>query len=175
MGPSPGAAQARPGPVHFSRDLAWNFEKGPSSTQARDRFFEKGLEIWDFYVVKNRGPPRLEIKLLWRAWARAWLKMDFQGSGLAQDWFFRARRITNQKCGIVLHTGLLENQIVSISNLALKLTILINKASEITVRSITCFSYILMILLDFVLMISLDLMKSSEVRKAGDKSKCITF
>ena len=53
-----------------------------------------------------------------------------------------------------------------------------------TIRSITCFSYILMILSDrqnkmadyykidhFVLMISLDLMKSSEVRKAGDRSK----
>ena len=47
-------AQARPGPVHFSRDRARNFEKGPGSTQARDRFFEKGLENWNFYVVKNR-------------------------------------------------------------------------------------------------------------------------
>ena len=52
MGPSPGPARARPGPVHFSRDWAQNFEKGPSSTQARDRFLEKGLENWDFYVVK---------------------------------------------------------------------------------------------------------------------------
>ena len=52
MGPSPGPARARPGPVHFSRDRARNFEKGPSSTQARDRFLEKGLENWDFYVVK---------------------------------------------------------------------------------------------------------------------------
>ena len=64
MGPSPGPARARPEPVHFSRDLARNFEKGPSSTQARDRFFEKGLENWDFYVVKNRGSSRLEIELL---------------------------------------------------------------------------------------------------------------
>ena len=64
MGPSPGPARAWPGPVHFSRDRARNFEKGPSSTQARDRFFEKGLENWDFYVVKNRGPSRLEIELL---------------------------------------------------------------------------------------------------------------
>ena len=54
MGPSPGPARARPGPVHFSRDRAQNFEKGSSSTQARDRFFEKGLENWDFYVVKKR-------------------------------------------------------------------------------------------------------------------------
>ena len=62
MGPSPGLA--RPGPIPFSRDRARNFEKGPSSTQAGDRFFEKGLENWDFYVVKNRGPSRLEIELL---------------------------------------------------------------------------------------------------------------
>ena len=34
-------------------------------------------------------------------------------------------------------------------------------------RPISCFSY--------VLMISLDLMKSSEVRKAGDRSNCPTF
>ena len=52
MGPRPGPARARPGPVHFSRDRARIFEKGPSSTQARDRFLEKGLENWDFYVVK---------------------------------------------------------------------------------------------------------------------------
>ena len=64
MGPSPGPAQARPGPVFFFRDRARNFEKGPGSTQARDRFFEKGLEIWDFYVVKNRGSSRLDIELL---------------------------------------------------------------------------------------------------------------
>ena len=55
MGPSPGPARAWPGPVHFSRDRARNFEKGPSSTQARDRFFEKGLENWDFYVVKKEA------------------------------------------------------------------------------------------------------------------------
>ena len=55
MGPSPGPARARPGPVHICRDRARNFEKGSSSTQARDQFFEKGLENWDFYVVKNRG------------------------------------------------------------------------------------------------------------------------
>ena len=64
MGPSPGPARARPGPVFFFRDRARNFEKGPGSTQARDRFFEKGLEIWDFYVVKNGGSSRLEIELL---------------------------------------------------------------------------------------------------------------
>ena len=64
MGPSPGQALAPPRPVPFSRDWARNFEKGPSSTQAWDRFFEKGLENWDFYVVKNRGPSRLEIELL---------------------------------------------------------------------------------------------------------------
>ena len=52
MGPSPGPAWARPEPFHFSRDRARIFEKGPSSTQARDRFLEKGLENWDFYVVK---------------------------------------------------------------------------------------------------------------------------
>ena len=55
MGPSPGPAWAQPGPIHFSRDRARNFEKGPSSTQARDRFFEKGLENWDFYVVKKEA------------------------------------------------------------------------------------------------------------------------
>ena len=55
MGPSQGLAQARPGPVHFSRDWARNFEKGLSSTQARDRFLEKGLENWDFYVVKKEA------------------------------------------------------------------------------------------------------------------------
>ena len=64
MGPSPGPAQAWPGPVHFSRDWARIFEKGSSSTQARDRFLEKGLENWDFYVVKNTGPSRLGIELL---------------------------------------------------------------------------------------------------------------
>ena len=50
--------------VHFSRDWARNFEKGPSSTQARDRFLEKGLENSDFYVVKNTGSSRLGIELL---------------------------------------------------------------------------------------------------------------
>ena len=94
MGPSPGSARARPGPVCFFRDRARNFEKGPGSTQARDRFFEKGLEIWDFYVVKNGGSSRLEIELLWRAWARARLEIDFQGSGSARDRFFRAQPIT---------------------------------------------------------------------------------
>ena len=64
MGPSPGPARARPGPVHFSRDRARNFEKGPSSTQARDRFLEKGLENSDFYVVENTGSSRLGIELL---------------------------------------------------------------------------------------------------------------
>ena len=94
MGPSPGPARARPGPVHFSRDRARNFEKGPSSTQARDRFLEKGLENLNFYVVKNTGSSRLGIELLWRAWARAWLEIDIQGSGLARDRFFRAQPIT---------------------------------------------------------------------------------
>ena len=93
MGPSSGPARARPGPIHFSRDRAWNFKKDPSLTQARDWFFEKGLENWDFYVVKNTGLLRLGIELLWRAWAQ--LKMDIQGSGSAQDRFFRARPITN--------------------------------------------------------------------------------
>ena len=64
MGPSPGPARARPGPVLFSRDRARNSKKGPSSTQARDRFLEKGLENWDFYVVKNTGSSRLGIELL---------------------------------------------------------------------------------------------------------------
>ena len=41
MGPSPGPARARPGPVHFSRDQA--------------RCFEKGLENCDFYVVKKEA------------------------------------------------------------------------------------------------------------------------
>ena len=59
-----GSGPARPGPVHFSRDRAQIFEKGSSSTQARDRFLEKGLENWDFYVVKNTGSSRLEIELL---------------------------------------------------------------------------------------------------------------
>ena len=95
MGLSPGLAWDLPRPVHFSRDWARNSKKGPSSTQARDRFLEKGLENWDFYVVKNTGSSRLEIELLWRAWARAWLEIDIQGSGLARDRFFRARPITN--------------------------------------------------------------------------------
>ena len=68
MGPSPGPARARPGPVHFSRDRARIFEKGPSSTQARDRFLEKGLENWDFYVVKIQAR---------------------QGSGLVRDQYSR--------------------------------------------------------------------------------------
>ena len=34
--------------------LSFVFEKGPDSTQPLDRFFEKGLENWNFYVVKNR-------------------------------------------------------------------------------------------------------------------------
>ena len=52
MGPTLGPARALPGPAHSYRDWALNFEKGSSSTQARDRFLEKGLENWDFYVVK---------------------------------------------------------------------------------------------------------------------------
>ena len=47
MGPCPGLARARPRPVLFSRDRA--------------RFLEKGLENWDFYVVKNTGLSRLGI------------------------------------------------------------------------------------------------------------------
>ena len=81
-------------PVHFIRDWDRNLEKGPGLTQAQDQFFEKGLENLDFYVVKNRGPWRLGIDLLWRAWARAWLEIDIQGSGSAWDQFFRARPIT---------------------------------------------------------------------------------
>ena len=49
--PGPGSARAR----LFFRDRARNFEKGPCSTQAWDRFFEKGLENWDFYVVKKEA------------------------------------------------------------------------------------------------------------------------
>ena len=55
MGPTLGPARALPGPAHSYRDRARNFEKGSSSTQARDRFFEKGLENWDFYVVKKEA------------------------------------------------------------------------------------------------------------------------
>ena len=58
--PGPGLAWAR----LFFRDRARNFEKGPGSTQARDRFLEKGLENWDFYIVKNTGSSRLGIELL---------------------------------------------------------------------------------------------------------------
>ena len=61
-------------PSHFSRDWAQNFEKGQSSTQAQDQFFEKGLENWDFYVVKKRpikSRDRTFVKIL--------------GSSLAQD------------------------------------------------------------------------------------------
>ena len=94
MGTSPGPAWAQPGPIHFSRDGARNFEKGPSSTQARDRFLEKGLENSDFYVVENTGSSRLGIELLWRAWARARLEINIQGSGSARDRFFKARPIT---------------------------------------------------------------------------------
>ena len=107
MGPSPGPARARPGPVHFSRDRARNFEKGPSSTQARDRFLEKGLENWDFYVVKNTGSSRLGIELLWRAWARARLEIDIQGSGSARDRFFRARPITSVEKGFCIINALI--------------------------------------------------------------------
>ena len=55
---------SKPRPVYFFRARAQNFEKGPGSTQARDQFLEKGLENWDFYVVKNTGSSRLGIKLL---------------------------------------------------------------------------------------------------------------
>ena len=95
--PRPGSGSARP--VLFSRDRARNSKKGPSLTQARDRFLEKGLENWDFYVVKNTGSSRLGIELLWRAWARARLEIDFQGSGSARDRFFRARPITTSSHG----------------------------------------------------------------------------
>ena len=64
MGLSPGLAWDLPRPVHFSRDWARIFEKGPSSTQAWNRFLEKGLEKWDFYIVKNTGLSRLRIELL---------------------------------------------------------------------------------------------------------------
>ena len=64
----PSSAQVQPGPVHFPRDHAGNFEKRPGYTQARPRlgidFFEKGLENWDFYAVKNTGSSRLGIELL---------------------------------------------------------------------------------------------------------------
>ena len=55
MGLSPGLARARPGLVFFSRDWALNFEKGPCLTQAHYQFFEKGLENWDFCVVKKEA------------------------------------------------------------------------------------------------------------------------
>ena len=53
MGPSLGPARAR------ARILG----KGPGSTQARARLFEKGLENWSFYSVKIRGPSRLGLEL----------------------------------------------------------------------------------------------------------------
>ena len=89
MGPSPGPAWARPGPVHFSRDRAQNFEKDPSSTQARDRFFEKGLENWDFYVVKKQAcqgsgsafceGPGLGLGSRLISKARDWPRINFLG------------------------------------------------------------------------------------------------
>ena len=89
MGPSPGPARAWPGPVHFSRDRARNFEKGPSSTQARDRFLEKGLENWDFYVVKKEARqgsgsnfcegPGLGLGSRWTFKARDGPRIDFSG------------------------------------------------------------------------------------------------
>ena len=97
MGPSPGPA--KPGPVHFSRDWAENFWKGPSSTQAWEgsgSIFWEGPRKLGLLCSKKRGPSRLWIELLWRAWARARLKIDIQGSGLARDQSFRARPITTQ-------------------------------------------------------------------------------
>ena len=61
MGPRPGLAHARPGACPFFRAWAQNFEKGPDSTQARARLFEKGLENLRFYEVKSRGPSRLGL------------------------------------------------------------------------------------------------------------------
>ena len=33
-----------------------NWEVIQRHTEAQDQFFEKGLENWNFYVMKNRGP-----------------------------------------------------------------------------------------------------------------------
>ena len=65
-----------------------NFEKGPSLTQGRDRFFEKGPENWDFYVVKKAHQgSRLnfceepELRLGSRSIFKAqdWPEIDFLG------------------------------------------------------------------------------------------------
>ena len=61
IGLSPSPAHAQPEPIHFFRAWAQNFEKGPDSTQARARLFEKGLENLRFYEVKSRGPSRLGL------------------------------------------------------------------------------------------------------------------
>ena len=73
-------------PSHFSRDWAQNFEKGQSSTQAQDQFFEKGLENWDFYVVKNTGLSRLGIEFLLRAWA--WTRDQYSRLGIGPGSIF---------------------------------------------------------------------------------------
>ena len=47
---SPGLAG--PGPIHFLRAWAQNFEKGPGLSLAPTQLVEKGLESWSFYGVK---------------------------------------------------------------------------------------------------------------------------
>ena len=88
MGQSPVLAQ--PGPIHFSRDRARNFEKDPSSTQAWDQFFEKGLENWDFYVVKKEAHQGSGSNFCEGPGLRLGSRLIFK----ARDRFFRARPIT---------------------------------------------------------------------------------
>ena len=47
--------------------------------QAWAWLFEKGLENSSFFEVKSRGPSRLGLELVWRSWAQARLKLNFQG------------------------------------------------------------------------------------------------
>ena len=111
MGPRPGLARARPGACPFFRAWAQNFEKGPDSTQARARHLEKGLENLRFYEVKSRGPSRLGLDFVWRAWAWAQLELDFQDTGASRVWSFRPQPITslytNRDCRTIFG---LENQ-----------------------------------------------------------------
>ena len=92
-----------------------------------------GIDFWEgsrklqLLYSKNRGSSRLGIEHLWRAWARAWLEINFQGSGLAWDGFFRALPITTfpnllgtciyySRAGLMITAGVNSADIVLHSN-----------------------------------------------------------
>ena len=79
MGPSLGPTRDRPGPGHFFKARARILGKGPGSTQAWARLFEKGLKNWRFYSVKIRGPSRLGLGSSSTFKARARPGLDFLG------------------------------------------------------------------------------------------------